>query len=32
MLIGVAVPTTGCWRITATYRGATLSYVAWVGD
>ena len=32
MLIGVAIPTTGCWRITAIYRGATLSYVAWVGD
>jgi hypothetical protein len=32
MLIGVAIPATGCWRITATYRGATLSYVAWVGD
>jgi hypothetical protein len=31
MLIGVGVPTTGCWEITATYKGATLSYVAWVG-
>jgi hypothetical protein len=31
MLIGVGVPTTGCWEITATYRHATLSYVAWVG-
>ena len=30
MLIGVGVPTTGCWEITATYRRATLSYVAWV--
>jgi hypothetical protein len=30
MLIGVDVPTTGCWQITATYRHATLSFVAWV--
>ena len=30
MLIGVGVPTTGCWEITATYKHATLSYVAWV--
>ena len=30
MLIGVGVPTTGCWEITATYKRATLSYVAWV--
>jgi len=32
MLIGVGIPTTGCWQITATYRRATLSYVAWVGN
>jgi hypothetical protein len=31
MLIGVGVPTGGCWEITATYKHATLSYVAWVG-
>jgi hypothetical protein len=30
MLIGVGVPTTGCWEITATYKRATLSYIAWV--
>jgi hypothetical protein len=30
MLIGVGVPTTGCWEITATYKHAILSYVAWV--
>jgi hypothetical protein len=30
MLIGVGVPTTGCWEITATYKQATLSYVAWI--
>jgi hypothetical protein len=32
MLIGVAVPTTGCWQITATYRHASLSFVAWVSS
>jgi hypothetical protein len=31
MLIGVGVPTIGCWEITATYRHATLLYVTWVG-
>jgi len=30
MLIGVGVPTTGCWEITAIYKHATLSYVACV--
>jgi hypothetical protein len=30
MLVGVGVPMAGCWEITATYRRATLSYVAWV--
>jgi hypothetical protein len=30
MLIGVGVPMTGCWEITATYKHATLSYIAWV--
>jgi len=30
MLAGVGVPMAGCWEITATYRHATLSYVAWV--
>lgn len=30
MLIGVGVPSTGCWEITATYKRATLSYVAWI--
>jgi hypothetical protein len=27
MLVGIDVPTYGCWRITARYRGASLSYV-----
>ena len=30
MLQGIAVPTAGCWRISASYRRATLSYVAWI--
>ena len=30
MLVGIDVPTAGCWRITATYRNASLSFVAWV--
>jgi hypothetical protein len=32
MLTGIDIPTTGCWRITATYRRVSLSYVAWVGS
>jgi len=32
MLVGVGVPTTGCWEITANYKRATLSYIVWVGD
>lgn len=32
MLVGLEIPTRGCWRITAEYRDATLSYVAWVTD
>jgi hypothetical protein len=31
MLTGVEIPRIGCWQITATYRGASLSYVVWVG-
>lgn len=32
MLMGIDVPTSGCWQITATYRRANLSFVAWVSD
>jgi hypothetical protein len=32
MLVGVDVPSAGCWQITATYRGAELSYVVRVKD
>jgi len=30
MLVGVYVPTPGCWEITGEYKGAKLSYVVWV--
>lgn len=32
MLVGVDVPTPGCWQITATYRGTDLSVVVWLDD
>ncbi len=32
MLVGLEIPEEGCWRVTAEYREATLSYVVWVGD
>jgi hypothetical protein len=32
MLVGVDIPTGGCWQITATYRQASLSFIAWVSD
>jgi hypothetical protein len=31
MLVGIDIPSTGCWELTATYYGETLSYVVWVG-
>jgi hypothetical protein len=31
MLTRVGIPSIGCWRITAAYRRATISFVAWVG-
>jgi hypothetical protein len=30
MLVGVYVPTPGCWEITGDYRGQKLSFVVWV--
>ena len=30
MLVGVEIPSPGCWEITATYGDAVLSYVVWV--
>lgn len=32
MLVGVGVPTTGCWSISAEYLGHTLRYVVWVTE
>lgn len=32
MLIGIGIPSAGCWRLTATYREADLSIIVWVGD
>lgn len=32
MLVGLGIPQEGCWKITAEYQGASLSYVVWVGD
>jgi len=33
MLVGVEIPTPGCWKISGQYRGAEVSYVVWVpGD
>lgn len=30
MLVGVTLPTGGCWRITGQYRGHDLSFIVWV--
>jgi hypothetical protein len=30
MLVGVSVPTSGCWEIGGQYHGHTLRYVVWV--
>jgi hypothetical protein len=32
MLVGVGIPSTGCWQISAAYRGAELTYVVLVED
>ncbi len=32
MLVGIDLPTPGCWELTATYRGRSLSYVVYVHD
>jgi outer membrane protein assembly factor BamB len=31
-VVGIELPDTGCWRLTAEYKEATLSYVVWVSD
>ena len=30
MLVGVDIPTTGCWEITGHLKGAALSFVVWI--
>ncbi len=30
MLVGVEVPSRGCWEVTGTYRSASLTYTVWV--
>jgi hypothetical protein len=30
MLVGLSIPGSGCWEVSAEYQGATLSFVAWV--
>ena len=32
MLVGLGLPEPGCWEITATYKGAELTYALWVED
>lgn len=32
MLVGVDIPAAGCWEISGTYRGKTVSYVVWVAE
>jgi hypothetical protein len=30
MLVGVDIPTLGCWEITGQYNGTELSFVVWI--
>lgn len=30
MLIGIDIPTPGCWQITGSYKGHDISFVVWV--
>jgi hypothetical protein len=30
MLVGLTLPTSGCWELTGEYKGHTLSYVVWM--
>jgi hypothetical protein len=32
MLVGIDIPTVGCWELTGNYGTDTLSYVVWVGE
>jgi len=31
-VVGIELGESGCWRLTAEYKGSSLSYVVWVGD
>ncbi|HUZ84310.1 MAG TPA: hypothetical protein VMU66_06415, partial [Gaiellales bacterium] len=31
MLVGVSIPTPGCWQISGAYHGHSLSFVVWAG-
>ena len=30
ILTGIDVPTTGCWELTGTYRGESVTFVVWI--
>jgi hypothetical protein len=32
MVVGIFIPTVGCWKVTGSYRGEELSYVVWVSE
>jgi hypothetical protein len=32
MVVGIFIPTVGCWQITGEYHGEELTYVVWVSD
>jgi hypothetical protein len=32
IVVGVFIPTVGCWRVTGSYKGEELSYVVWVSE
>jgi hypothetical protein len=32
MIVGLEIPQSGCWRVTANYRESTLTYVVWASE
>jgi hypothetical protein len=32
IIVGIFIPTVGCWKVTGEYEGEELSYVVWVSD
>jgi hypothetical protein len=32
IVVGIFIPTVGCWKVTGQYKGGELSYVVWVSD